>query len=985
MKTFARRLAYLLAAVAAIYLIAVNTALNLPATRTLLNDLQPDSLHVDWRRAWSLYPLRVSVSGVAADGQTRTEQWQLDAERVAVSVSLLPLLNGEIRIHDIDLIDIDLRLRPRPLPAKPAAAGADPAAAVALSSFYPVIRNRDPDAIAEPPPEVEPEAPDLVLAIDDLHVRGDHSFWVSHVRGSLPGEVRGSFEIDTDSGRVALSGGALDLSLASLTIGPAQPVSGAASIKGTVDIPPFVMSETEGLALLRLPTLDASVNLPVENLDFLAILMPPLRAMALTGAGQLRGRLRLDAGEVRSGTDLTVEARRLAMDLGRFNFRGDGSVEFAVDPETESAADLIVRFDQVQALLERPAGGDAANAEPLFNGKGLEARLHAAEVDPNTTSTADQAAEMIDEVDLALTLSIPTMQAPDLSVYQGLLPAKWGLGLLGGSGEVQGRLELTDDVLQLTLDLTSDEARVEYASYRATTDLLLALRARVEDRNGATLDMSGTRFRLDNAEVVTTDASTAEAEPIAPWSAELAIDRAELSLPADASETETIRAVVRTLGDQGFGALLGSANGLIDARFTVNRLDWIAALMHRPMGLRLDGGGEIDTDIRLNDGWPAKGSSLQIPRKRLSMALLDHRIDGQGEAGLTLVDGGKQPRVRLAVAFDDARLRRRDEPEPSIGEVRMDATLEVGDLDDAAATAALALRIHSARVHDMSTYNAYLPPGLPLTIRSGEASLVSDLQLAPDSAQGELELVADDIRLGLNEADVAGDLRIALLIRDGSSRDLHFDITGSSIQLKGFQVQGATAASNDATWYARLQLDDTRVRWQKPMHIDTKAQIVIKDTRPFLALMDNLRGKQGWVEDMLTIEDLAGQLHLRVDGERALLESARVSGPEIGVHAKGQAAGDRREALVLLRWHNLMGTLRIANDDKSFSIVNPRARFDAYRPGQGAVTATAAPTGASAPARARRPAPAAAAKPSKPAQPPRDQGPDSDPFLDHSL
>ena len=994
MKTFARRLTYTLLALAAGYLIAVNTALNLPSTRDLLNALQPDSFNVSWGRAWSLYPLRVSLSGVAADGQTPTEQWQLDAERVAVSISLLPLLNGEIRIHDIDLIDIDVRLRPRPMADRQArqVAGTDKAAAepVDLAAFYPVIRNRDPSALAEPIPEPDPDAPKLVLAVDDVHVRGNHGFWVSHIRGRMPGEIRGSFAMDTGAGQIGLSGGAVDLSLVSLQVGPDMPVTGAASIRGNVEIPPFVISEKEGLELMRVVTLDATVDLPVEDLDFLAILLPPLRAMELTGAGQLRGQLRLDAGEILGGTDLTVEAHQLGMDLGPYAFRGDGLVEFVVDPERDSEADLIVRFDQVEALHERNAQASPKASKTLFHGEGLTAQLHVAETDPTTTSTAKEAAALIDEVYLALTLTIPVMQVPHLDVYHALLPAKWGVGLLGGSGEIHGRVELTDKTLSLALDLSSDEAHVRYHDDEATTDLLLALRARIDDRDGATLDMSGTRLQLVDAEVATADSASAGAATIAPWGAELVVDRAELSLPADDAETETIRAIAKTLSEQGFGALLGSADGVVDARLTVNRLDWIAALLHRPMDLGLEGGGEIDADIHLVDGWPDKGSSLKIPPEALSLALIDHRIDGQGEATVTLLESGKQPSARLAVSFADARLRRRDEPEPSIGEVRMDATLLVDNLNDAKGSADLAMKIHSARVHDMSTYNAYLPPDLPFRIHSGEASLVSSLRLSPHRAEGEIELLADDIRLALDRADVTGDLRLSLLIRDGSSDDLHFDITGSSLHLDDFRVHGATADSRDATWYARLQLDDTKVRWQKPMHIDSKAELVIQDTRPFLALMDDLRGKHGWVDDMLIMKDLAGHLRLLVDGERAVLEDAMVSGPKIGVHAKGQAAGDAHEALLLLRWHNLMGTLRIANDDTSFSIVNPRAHFDAYRPGETALPAEPQdPVAAVAESRRSDVKESTHAAPAAPPHKARKKRSDdragSDPFLDHSL
>lgn len=221
MRTLLTRLLVVLLALGALYLIPVNLALNLPATRAWLNAIAPERFALDWARAWSWYPLRVELRGLAADGQTATEQWQLDANRAAASVSLLPLLrDGLIRVHDLDLVDLDLRLRPRPKDAQDAAA--------ANRAYFPVIRNRDPAALEEPAP---PPEGSLRLAIDDVQVRGRHAFWVSHLRGTLPGEVSGSFTLDTVAGQVGLSGGTLELRLESLAIGDDTDVTTDAGIE----------------------------------------------------------------------------------------------------------------------------------------------------------------------------------------------------------------------------------------------------------------------------------------------------------------------------------------------------------------------------------------------------------------------------------------------------------------------------------------------------------------------------------------------------------------------------------------------------------------------------------------------------------------------------------------------------------------------------------------------------------------------------------
>ena len=926
----------------AIYLVAVNTALSLEATRTYLNHMQPERFQLTWQRAWSLFPLRVELTGVAADGQTPTEQWQLDAARAAASVSLLPLLRGEIRVHDLDLVDTDLRLRPRSKPratlaTDPQADEADPADA--LSRFYPVIRNRDPSAPAEPVPDDEHSS--LVLEIDDIHIKGEHTFWVSHMRAAATGEIRGSLRLDTRAGRIGLAGGALDLELTSLKVGPDEPVTGSASVIGEIDIPPFRLSDTKGLQFLRVGDLDAAIDLPVENLDFLALFIPILDKLGLSsGRGRLHGRAVLSSGEALRGTDLVVEAGELVMDLGAYHFSGDGSIEFLVDPADEAQADLIVRFDQVQGQVHNAPGPhevDGAEApQLLFTGRGLTAQLHAAETDPTTTSSAVKAEELLSEVELNLLLRIPSMQVADLAVYNRLFPDSWGLELLGGTGTVSGQIEVASELLSLNLELASDNADLRYRDHHGTADLLLQLRARVDETAGATLHLDGSSLRIDDAEVRAAGQTNRADEPhhAEPWMAAVKISEGALTLPTS-TEGAAVPSVAKLLENRGLGALLDTADGHLSATVTVSRLDWIAELLNRPLDLSLTGSAELDAEIVLGKGRPARGTTLKVPREALSLALLEHRVDGWGTAALRLEKGGKRPRLRLDVALEDARMRRRDEPEPSIGEVRMDAEILVTDpLADSGGAADVTLKLHSARVQNMSSYNAYLPAKVPLSLISGEASLVGDLRFKPHGTAGELLLVADGVRVALDGEELSGKLRLDLQVRDGSAEKMWFDITGSSVVLDDFQVIGKVRSAREPSWHARLQLEETEVLWHKPMRLNMSAGIAIKDSRPFVALLDNARGEHDWIDNLLTIEDLGGHLKLILDGKRAVLSDSFLGSERISIRAKGQADAGGREGMLYVRWHDLAGALELRGTDRQFHVNGARARFDAYAPGK---------------------------------------------------
>lgn len=475
-----------------------------------------------------------------------------------------------------------------------------------------------------------------------------------------------------------------------------------------------------------------------------------------------------------------------------------------------------------------------------------------------------------------------------------LLPEKWDLRFVGGTGTVKGRMQVDPDLLTLELDLDSDRAEVRSRNRDATTDLRLRLRATLSGADGTILDLAGTSLRIDDTEVTAVLPSKPRVEQVQPWQAELKLNEGTLTLPMWATRPAAHRvpAVAKALAEQGFGALLATASGRLSATLTVSQLDWIAQLLNRPLNLGLIGAGELDAEIRLVDGWPAQGTTLIMPSEQLAFGLLEHRVDGRGQASLKIEKSGKHPKLRLNVALTDAVLHRRGEAEPSIGEVRLDAEVLVTDpFADHPGAADVALRLHSARIRDMSSYNAYLPAHVPFSLVSGEASLVGDLKLGPDTAKGALLLVADDVRVALDETRLSGDLRIDLLVRDGSPSDMRFDITGSAIALDAFRVTGRAASAGTPAWHAQLQLEDTKVSWHQPMSLDMTAGITIKDTRPFVALLDNARGEHGWIDNLLTAENLGGHIRLAIDGDSAVIEDAMVNAARIGVHAKGQSDG----------------------------------------------------------------------------------------------
>jgi hypothetical protein len=205
-----------------------------------------------------------------------------------------------VRVHDLDLEDIRLRLRPRPTSEKDSAG---------LVEHFPTIRNRDPEARAEPPSNENGGS--LRLRIEDIKDTGEHEFWVHQVRGRVPGELRGSFSLDTSTGRIGLSGGELDLTLTQLHIGTDRDLTADAWIRDRIDVPPANFAELSTIEAIKLPEIDAELDVPLQDLHFVNLLFNTSGVMDISGKGRLRGRLVQSGGERCIGTDLIIEAPQL--------------------------------------------------------------------------------------------------------------------------------------------------------------------------------------------------------------------------------------------------------------------------------------------------------------------------------------------------------------------------------------------------------------------------------------------------------------------------------------------------------------------------------------------------------------------------------------------------------------------------------------------------------------------------------------------------
>lgn len=904
-KTFVRAL--LILAIAEVsYLCLVNLALNLPLTQSLINQHRPEKYAVRWDSAWSWYPLRVNARGVSINGQSSSQQWQTEVSKASASLALAPLLRKTVRVHGVQLQDVAFRLRPRPNPEKDYAS---------IREHFPPIQDRDPDspAVARQPVK---KATGWKIQVDGAHATGNHEIWVHQIRAGLEGRLSANATYQSRGGPLSLSGGETDILVQSLTINRDWEASSGGSLKGRFGIAPFVPADFRGIRALRFVTLEADVNAPVNSLRFLDFYLREF-SINVDGNGRLHGQLAYEHGVLSPGTHLEVSASKLSLSAPPYEVTGDGGIDIAVAAEDPKMLHVGILFGALEASHQ-------ADQTPLFTGKGLAVRARG-----SSRILPDEARESRQG---GLAVTIPSVKVPDLRLYQRYIPTKWDAELRGGRGALQGEVEYGPAQMRAELYLASGDAKLRVKGFRFGTNLDLGLKVRGGAADTASVDVSGTYLSLDGAHLASEEEEASEL-----WQASLAISQGTLGIPVPAGESgeSGFRNLSEVFKEKGFKDLLASADAQLKADLAVSDLAWLNLLFRNPFDLAISGSGTIATDLQIREGWISEGTTMRVRPEGLQVNVLDYVAQGEGEVELTVPKGGERPDMQLDAKLIGANLKRQGEDKAVVQDVALEISALASGItvDGGGSVAGIDLRIPSARVKDMTVYNQYLPKKAPLRLLGGEADLTADVRLEPKSAVGFVKLRTKGLRSRLDEQQVKGELTLDIRLKDGVPSDMQFDISGSSLLLDRFKVAGGQKSFDRSDWNGRFDLRKAQVVWKKPIRLDVEASIRMRDSRPIVAMFANQRGKQSWLDDVLTVEDVRGKAELKIAADRVLVPFALVGSDKIDVGAKALIDGKQREGIFYARFRKLHGILKLRDGDRNFDILEARNKFEAYVPG----------------------------------------------------
>ena len=469
------------------YLVVVNGALQLAITQDLVNKIRPEKFYVSWERAWTWYPFRVHAEGVFANGQARTQQWEVTATSASGSISLLPLILKHVYLSDIQAENIDYRQRPRLKP------DIDYSSKLA---YFPEIQGRE--VVPVDTDEQKKKRP-WKIHMNGLQALGEHRFWVYNMQGTASGSAAGNLYTETRRGAFWLDVEEFELDLGPAFLnGNAEAFHGGTAA-GSLGFSPLVRAEYPGRRMLRFGYLDADLDLAVDSLDFINMFAGNLGNFNITGAGRVQGHLSVSDGFVRAGTQLSATAENLSVDMYDINVLGKGVVNIHT-PETEDTPlGLDVQYDQLTATR-------AEEPTPFLIGETLHLEYRGSNFitpDPSLglADLWDDEEARQRRANNSLNLFVDSATVPDMSALNYHLPPETTLQFAGGTTELNAEVFFGEESMGGSIQLDSVATQVQIDEQRLKADLDIDMNLAGGNPRNFTADFSGSTLRLFNVYV----------------------------------------------------------------------------------------------------------------------------------------------------------------------------------------------------------------------------------------------------------------------------------------------------------------------------------------------------------------------------------------------------------------------------------------------------------------------------------------------------
>nr|WP_313227119.1 hypothetical protein [Stenotrophomonas pavanii] len=383
----------------------------------------------------------------------------------------------------------------------------------------------------------------------------------------------------------------------------------------------------------------------------------------------------------------------------------------------------------------------------------------------------------------------------------------------------------------------------------------------------------------------------------------------------------------RDIPFQAPAQLLERSSGTVRGEWAFTSLNWIPALFVRKPWLQLDGGGTLKADLRLRNGELTEGSTVDIPAVEAVAEVAGVRLAGTASAHGEL-KAGTPSQARLAVRLPRFTARPTDAKDVRLFDGR-DLALDLtgdGRLQELRKGVRAQLRFSQATIPDLTAYNRYL--GSPqVRLLRGTGTVSGDATLDTDGrvGHGTARLLGRNASARVAGLDMGGDIDVNATLRRGDFSQRHFDLSGTTVELRNVQVAGTQGST---AWKGRVDFKRGRIDAQSPFQVDATTDLDLSDARPLLALFAERTDYPRWTLSLLDSGQVQAQATLRWRPGHLVIDGLQAENDRLSVRARLDLLDQRKRGDLYLRWGLLGAGIELDGDRRQWHLARAREWFD---------------------------------------------------------
>ena len=356
--------------------------------------------------------------------------------------------------------------------------------------------------------------------------------------------------------------------------------------------------------------------------------------------------------------------------------------------------------------------------------------------------------------------------------------------------------------------------------------------------------------------------------------------------------------------------------------------------------------GELTGHLEVEGGRVAPGTHAEFVHPDLETSAFGFRATGDARIDFTLQPdaGGGGQLAELVVKYNDFTVHSGEEARSQIvgsglTVVATTPALELGAILD---STRVRIDLGTARIPDLAAFNSWIPASSGLTLAGGDGTLTGslDADLAANDAHGEFRAAIDAAKVRFRDLDLAGSVRVAVLVPSGDLDRRVFDLAGTRLELADFRSPQAEAAGPAATavpavtatgadgWWAHLELAEGRLTMPPAATLRGRFAVNLRDSVPLVGLFETRKELPRWVERLLTVQDIRAGGTLAWSPAETALDDLSTQFRKATIRARLRLGREAKRGVLMVEWHRLALGLRVDNRQKNWKLVGVRKWFE---------------------------------------------------------